>query len=84
MSGCPAFTVRVSGDLNTTLEYVKQKAAEKGLMFTGDTQSGSFSGKGISGTYSASGNDVTVNISQRPFIISCEFIESELRKYFEG
>ena len=83
MAGCPPFTITVREDLNTALARVKQKAAEKGITFIGDTQRGSFSGD-VSGTYSVSGNQVTVKISSRPFIYPCGVIESELRKYFEG
>lgn len=84
MSGCPSFKISVNGDLNSILNHVKQEASQKGIAFSGDTSGGSFSGMGIVGTYSVSGNQVTVNISQKPLIAPCSYIESELRKYFNG
>ncbi len=83
MSGCPAFTIRVRMDLNLILGRVKQEAARNGVMLSGDTRSGCFSGK-VSGSYNISRNVVTVKITDKPANFDCTVIEQRIRNYFEG
>ena len=57
-------------------------------IFNGDTTAGqfSFSAKGfmLAGNYSISGNRIEVRITQKPWLLSCKKIESEIRKYLDA
>jgi hypothetical protein len=56
-------------------------------IFQGDSSAGlfSFSAKGfdLAGNYTISGDTIAVNITQKPWLISCSKIEKEIRKYLE-
>lgn len=57
-------------------------------IFQGDTSSGSFSftakGFDLAGSYSIRGDIIDVNISKKPWLLSCGKIESEIRKYLDN
>jgi hypothetical protein len=89
MAGCPPFTVTVSGDLGATLDRVKRQIVDAGGTFDGNTEAGSFSGSvalvgSFEGEYTASGSDVTITITKKPWnpLASCDRIESKIRDYF--
>ncbi len=74
------FRIKVSGDLEAKLEIARRKASAQGVTLQGDTRSGSFSGL-ITGTYSISGGMATVTITSKPFIVSWDYVESQLRAF---
>ena len=82
------FTIR--GDLSQKLDRIKSLAAQKGVAFRGGLGSGTFSGgisflgMGIRGSYSISGDKITVNVIEKPASYSWERVESELRSFVEG
>ena len=86
MADCPPFQVRVSGSISDALEGAKQAAAVAGVRFTGNTQKGSFSGRGVIGNYAVSGSIVTVQITELGFptslIYDCRSIENKMREFF--
>lgn len=53
--------------------------------FEGDNTTGAFAftamGFGIAGNYVIEGDIIEVNITDKPFLVSCSKIESEIRKY---
>lgn len=80
---------------NFTLEYTKPKAemvskleaailGQHGL-FQGDETSGefSFSAMGFSfrGNYIIRGDQIAVEVTDKPFLVPCSKIESEIKKY---
>jgi len=38
----------------------------------------------LAGNYSISGNRIEVRITQKPWLLSCKKIESEIRKYLDA
>lgn len=59
--------------------------AQSNAQFQGDQNAGIFGltvmGFDIAGKYTIEGDDIEVNITDKPFLVSCNRIESELRKY---
>lgn len=86
MSGCPSFKIQIRDNINDALVRVQQVAAGSGLSFSGNAQQGSFSGRGVAGNYTVSGNVVTIQVTQLGFPASmrynCSSIEAEVRKFF--
>lgn len=76
-----SFTVIIREDPEELLERVRRKASKGGVNFWGDSVRGGFSGK-VSGSYSISGNQLTITITKKPFIVSWGFVKSEIRKFF--
>jgi len=85
MAGCPPFKIQLREDMNTVLARVKALAKQQGISFSGNTNSGQFSGGTIagtvSGTYRVSGKTVTVTITEKGWA-PCGTIEGRLRSYF--
>ncbi len=77
--------LRFSGDKAARLRQVKALAARRGFTFVGNTQKGEFSGDTllgkVSGTYSISGETITVTITQRPSFLSVGRIKNEFEKF---
>lgn len=87
MSGCSPFQIQIRDNIDDALARVQQAAAGSGVSFSGNTQQGSFSGRGVAGNYTVSGNVVTIQVTQLGFpasmIHNCSSIETEVRKFFQ-
>jgi hypothetical protein len=60
-----------------------QAGAEKnGVDFKGDASSGSFSGKGIEGSYQIDGEQLTIDITKKPMVMPWALIETTVKKFF--
>jgi hypothetical protein len=74
------FTITFEGSADSIVEKVQTKIEENNGTFTGDTLSGSFSIPipldHIDGSYSTSGQQMTVVISHKPLIIGCGRIQT--------
>jgi hypothetical protein len=67
---------------------IQQAIAGHGKV-TGDASSGSFTvriplARDIIGTYQVANQQVTVDISQKPGVVSCEKIEEAVREHING
>ncbi len=66
------FVIPFSGDKAAKFRQVKALAAQEGFKFEGDTRSGVFSGDTplgkVSGTYSISGDMITITITERGLV----------------
>ena len=71
------------GELEAKLRLARLKAAGRGVTMSGDTRSGQFSGL-ISGTYEISDGVAIVTITAKPFFVSWETIEQQLRGFLGG
>lgn len=78
------FEYSLAGDPARKLEQIKVAAAAKGVIFSGDLNGGQFSGRGLSGTYNVSESTISVSVATKPFFISWEYIEAQLRGFIEG
>lgn len=66
-----------------TTKEIMQKAKQQGFIFRGDTNKGTFEYEGVisaKGKYSRSGKSFTVEVTKKPFFISCNRIVEEMNK----
>lgn len=87
MAGCRPFKIKVSGNIAAVLENARFRTIESAGSFEGDMRSGTFSGNAsalgtVKGEYKVSGNEVTIKITSKPFIVPCKVLESKIRDYF--
>ncbi len=80
------FNFNIPGSLSEALQKAKYSVEKQGGSFNGDEAGGNFSlsifGQNISGNYAATGNELNVIISEKPFMVPCSAIESFLQKQF--
>jgi hypothetical protein len=77
------FSIGTNEDSLTLVETAKMVAAEKNATFEGDTTSGRFSGSGVEGKYEVEDGTVIVTITDKPFFLSWDNVESRVREFFE-
>lgn len=76
-----SFSIITTAPIKTLLLKGKEAAEQNGVMFTGDTTSGSFQGKGFAGEYRTQGKTLFVTLSQKPFFIPWSVAEAKLREF---
>lgn len=83
MSACN-FSINFSGSAEEILNKAKTTVESQGGTFTGDANSGQFDvsilGNRIAGSYAVNGNQLQMNIDEKPMFIPCSTIESFLVK----
>ena len=81
MAACN-FTINLSGSATDLVQSIEAKIVKQGGTFSGDATGGSFGvslfGSTISGSYNISGQQMIVIIDKKPFLISCNQIQSYL------
>jgi hypothetical protein len=88
MASCKPFTVTVAGDVAAALDKARQQITAKGGTFGGDANAGTVSLKipilgTVRGEYAVSGQDLTITITDRPFLAPCGTIEERIRQFFQ-
>lgn len=82
------FSIGFTGSASDIIAKVQQQIQQQGGTFNGDTSSGSFSvkvvGSTIAGSYTVSGQQINIEITDKPFFISCSQIEGFLRSQIGG
>ena len=76
------FTINTNKDPQTLVQQARQVAKENDATFKGDTNSGSFSGKGVEGSYEVEGNTVRVTVTDKPTLASWKKAESKMEEFF--
>jgi hypothetical protein len=76
------FTMNTNKDPETLVRQARQVAKENDAAFEGDTNSGSFSGKGVEGSYEVEGNTVKVTVTDKPALASWRKVESKMQEFF--
>ncbi len=76
------FSINTNKDPETLVQEAKEVAEENGAAFRGDTNSGSFSGRGVEGSYEVEGRTVTVTITDKPTLASWSKVESKVKEFF--
>ena len=78
------FTLPFKGDKNAKFRQAKALAAQEGFKFEGDTRSGVLSGDTplgkVSGTYSVSGDVITITITERG-LVPLALIKSKIAEF---
>lgn len=81
MSETFKYTVK-KGSEKKALSHAMRIAEKNGMQIKGNDNSGSLSGKGISGEYSVNGNCITILINSIPWFISWSLARSKLNGFF--
>lgn len=76
------FSINTNKDPETLVQEAKKVAEENNAAFRGDTNSGSFSGRGVEGSYEVQGWTVTVTITDKPTLASWSKVESKVKEFF--
>jgi hypothetical protein len=71
----------LGGEPQAKLNVLRRNAAQRGVRFVGDVNSGSFSGMGLDGSYVREGSDIIVTINRVPFIYSFEQVVSMIQQF---
>jgi hypothetical protein len=81
MSAC-SFTIPFTKPVNEILAKAKETVESQEGTFTGNETEGNFDvsvfGNTIVGNYIVNGNELTIHISDKPFLVPCNMIESFL------
>ena len=83
MVGCPQFKIKIKGDLKAAFKKARKAAAENRIKLEGRTKRGKISGPFLAATYTTSGNIVTVKITKKPPLYSCEDIADLAQEFFD-
>ncbi|GHV92208.1 hypothetical protein AGMMS50268_27110 [Spirochaetia bacterium] len=81
MSNVFNFSFGKPENIQAAVETVRNGISSKGGLFSGNTQKGEFKASGITGKYEVADN-VRVSIIEKPFILTNNLIEKEVKKFF--
>lgn len=81
--GGRSFSIKATKTPSTLVSEAKKIAEENNATFSGNTTSGSFSGKGVKGRYKIEGGTVKVTITDKPALASWSQVESKVKEFFE-
>jgi hypothetical protein len=80
--GGRTFSIKATKNPGTLVSEAKKVAKENDASFSGDANSGSFSGKGVKGRYKIEGGTVKVTITDKPTLASWSKVESKVKEFF--
>jgi hypothetical protein len=80
--GGRTFNIKATKNPGTLVSEAKKVAKENDATFRGDTNSGSFSGKGVEGRYKIEGGTVKITITDKPTLASWSTVESKVKEFF--
>lgn len=76
------FSIPFSGDAESLMQRARQEIERAGGAFNGDSAQGGFQAKtplgSIHGSYQVTGQEISLEIIKKPFLLSCKRIEKEL------
>ena len=82
------FSIPFEVGVGTLVNKARTTVQGQGGSFDGDDNSGQFNvsvfGSTIAGTYNIIGNEMQVQITDKPFMIPCSTIESYLKNHLAG
>ena len=77
------FSIPFSKPVDEILAKAKKTVESQSGNFTGDTNSGNFNvsvfGNTVVGAYTVNGNELNIDITEKPFMVPCSMIESFLK-----
>jgi len=79
------FSIEFSGDAYTLISKAQTAITRSGGQFNGNTESGGFIistpvGE-VSGMYGVEGQNFLISIEDKPFLVTCNKIETTLKEY---
>jgi hypothetical protein len=76
------FSIPFSGDAVSLMKRAQQEIESSGGAFSGDASQGNFQAKtplgSIQGNYQIQDQTISLNITKKPFLLSCKRIQKEL------
>ena len=82
------FSIGFPGSASDVIAKVQQQIQQQGGNFNGDASAGSFDvkvlGSTIAGSYTVSGQQINIEINDKPFFIGCGQIEGFLKSQIGG
>ncbi|MEJ7610434.1 MAG: hypothetical protein WKF88_04575 [Ferruginibacter sp.] len=82
MSACN-FTIAFTKSVTEILDKAKKTVESQSGTFTGDATSGNFDvnvfGNTVIGSYTVKGQNLNIDITDKPFLVPCSMIESFLK-----
>jgi hypothetical protein len=89
MSTCDPIQVTVSGNSAAIFDKIKTFVESHGGVVNGDQNSGDISAKipvlgAFHGNYLISGQTVTITVTQKPLLLPCSTIESNVRDFLNS
>ena len=77
-----SFEIPKPQNIKNTLVSTKQKIINSGGAFSGDEQSGRFSGKGVDGLYRVGASSINITITKKPVLYPVSSVKSAIENYF--
>jgi hypothetical protein len=86
MASCDPFNVTFKGDAKDLYDKLVKLASQHNGKIIGNATQGTFEISipvvgHFAGAYAVSGQTCTVHVTERPFLISCAFIEEKVREF---
>ncbi len=78
------FRVTFTGEPSELISKAKDVASSNGAYFSGDEDSGTFSGSGVSGNYVVEENTVIITVKEKPFLAPWGLVENKIRAFFNA
>ena len=79
-----SFEIAKPQNIKNALITTRQKIIGSGGAFSGDEQSGRFSGKGVDGIYKVGNSNITITITKKPALYPASAVKSAIEEYFMG
>jgi len=77
-----SFEIPKPQNIKKTLLSTRQKIISGGGTFSGDDQSGRFSGKGVDGIYHAGDSSIRITIIKKPALYPESAVQTAIEDYF--
>ena len=77
-----SFQIAKPQDVKGRLKSTERDIINGGGSFAGDEKSGSFSGGGVSGTYTVEASSVKIVITKKPLLYPEAVVRSKITEYF--
>ncbi|MCL1859366.1 MAG: hypothetical protein FWF92_09050 [Oscillospiraceae bacterium] len=78
-----SFEISKPQNIKSTLITTRQKIINSGGTFSGDDQSGKFTGKGVEGIYRVGNSAIIITITQKPALYPAAAVKSAIENYFK-
>jgi hypothetical protein len=79
---CKTFTVTIPPEEDNFFENTRAAVEAMGATLDGDEKAGTFSGRGVEGSYAVEGDRVTVTITKKPALAPWPIIETIVKDFF--
>lgn len=76
------FDINLNTEPEAILDKAKNMAAKNNFNISGDIDSGTFSGRGVSGFYNIDGRSLSVTVTEKPWYAPWSKVESSITEFF--